>query len=174
MSAIDNTPENRNFLSPLNFKFQIKRAPTVNFFIQKANFPSIALPNTEATNPFLNIPYGGDHLTYGDLDIVFKVDEDLTNYLEIHNWIRSMGRPISGAEYRKLEIQPSYTGNGLVSDISLTVLANSKMPNYEVVFRDAFPVSLGTLQFDTTSTDVDYLEIEATFKYLIYDIKKIH
>ena len=41
MTAIDNTPENRNFLSPLNFKFSIKKSPNMNFFLQKVNLPSI-------------------------------------------------------------------------------------------------------------------------------------
>ena len=44
MAALDKTPANKNFLNPLNFKFQIQRAPNVNFFIQKINIPSITLP----------------------------------------------------------------------------------------------------------------------------------
>jgi hypothetical protein len=42
MSSIDNTPENKNFLSPLNFRFQIKKAPHVNFFVQSVNIPAIS------------------------------------------------------------------------------------------------------------------------------------
>ena len=52
MSAINNTPENKNFLSPLNFRFQIKKAPNVNFFIQKVNIPQIELPQVDTPNPF--------------------------------------------------------------------------------------------------------------------------
>ena len=51
MSAIlDQTPSNRNFLSPLNFKFTIKKAPHVNFFIQKVNVPQIILKPPIAGN----------------------------------------------------------------------------------------------------------------------------
>ena len=81
MSAIlDQTPSNRNFLSPLNFKFTIKKAPHVNFFIQKVNVPQIILKPPIAGNPFTNIPYPGDHIDYSTLEITFKVDEDLQNY----------------------------------------------------------------------------------------------
>lgn len=173
MSAIDNTPSNKNFLSPLNFKFQIKKAPHVNFFIQQVNFPSIDLPQFDAPNPMVAIPYWGDHLEYGELRISFKVDEDLTNYMELYNWIRALGKPENQDEYRKLQEIPLYTGEGLVSDIALTILTNSKMPNYEVVYRDAFPVSLGSLQFDSTLSDVDYLEVEATFRYTLYEINHV-
>lgn len=173
MTAIDNTPENKNFLSPLNFKFGIKKAPHVNFFIQQVNFPSIDLPQYDSPNPMVTIPFWGDHLNYGELRVSFKVDEDLTNYMELYNWIRSLGKPETTEDYRKLQEIPNYTGDGLTSDISLIVLTNSKMPNYEVVFRDAFPVSLGSLQFDSTSSDVDYLEVDAVFRYTLYEINHV-
>jgi hypothetical protein len=173
MTAIDNTPTNKNFLSPLNFKFQIKKTPHVNFFAQKVNFPSISLPDVEFPNPMIKIPYWGDHLDYGELRVSFMVDEDLTNYMEIHNWIRALGKPEAFDDYAKLQSIPTYTGDGLVSDISLTILNSGKMPNYEVIFRDAFPVSLGDLQFDSTLSDVDYLEMDATFKYTLYEINQL-
>jgi hypothetical protein len=74
MTAIDNTPANRNFLSPLNFKFQIKKAPHVNFFIQKVNIPSVAIPSPQPNNPFVKTPIPGEHVNFGDLTITFKVE----------------------------------------------------------------------------------------------------
>ena len=89
MTAVDNTPANKNFLSPLNFRFQIKKAPNVNFFVQKVNIPEIAVRAPDVMNPFVKIPYPGDHLEYGIFNISFKVDEDLQNYLEIHMSLRA-------------------------------------------------------------------------------------
>ena len=85
MSAIDGTPTNKNFLSPLNFRFQIKRAPHINFFIQQVNIPGIGVPEVQTPNPMVQIPYPGEHLTYDTLSITFAVDEDLHNYMELHN-----------------------------------------------------------------------------------------
>jgi hypothetical protein len=172
MSAIDNTPTNKNFLSPLNFKFQIKKAPHVNFFIQKVNIPSIALPNPVATNPFINIPYPGEHLRYGDLEISFKVDEDLQNYLEIHNWLISLGKPENFEQYKAIQDIDPITGNGIYSDITLHVLASTKMPNYEIVFVDAFPASLSDISFNTVDNDVTFIQASASFKYTYYNINK--
>lgn len=170
MSAIDSRPDNMNFLSPLNFKFQLKRAPALNFFCQKVNLPGLSLPNVNFPTSALNIPYPGDQLLYNDLTVSFKVDENLANYLEIHNWLRSLGRLDS---YQALALQPSYTGDGLYSEISLMLLTSYKNPNFEVVFENAFPTSLSGLDFITTAEDVDYLEAEVVFKYVKYELKKI-
>lgn len=173
MAAIDNTPSNKNFLSPLGFKFTIKKAPHVNFFIQQVNIPSILLQSPEKGNPFVNIPYPGEHLRFGELKIVFKVDEDLQNYLEIHNWIRALGKPENFEQYKTIQDKPIASGDGIYSDISLMVLSSSKMANYEVVFVDAYPVSLSDMNFTTVDQDVNYIAATASFKYTYYTITNV-
>lgn len=173
MTALDSTPENKNFLSPLNFRFQIKKAPHVNFFIQKVNIPEISIRAPESTNPFVTIPYSGEHINYGILNIEFKVDENLENYLEIHNWLKSLGKPQDFEQYKNIQDIPTWTGDGIVSDISLLVLASTKTPNYDITYTDAFPVSLSGLSFNTTDSDVNYVTASATFRYVYYDITKI-
>lgn len=173
MTAIDNTPLNKNFLSPLNFQFQLKRAPHVNFFIQRIRMPSIAIADIEIPTMFNYIQAAGNKLKYGELDISFKIDEDFRNYLEIHNWIRALGFPESFDEYNAISKNNNVSGEGIVSDISLIVLNSAKRPNFEVTFRDAFPVSLSDVDFDTTDEDVKYVTASTSFKYTLYDIKKI-
>jgi hypothetical protein len=43
MSAFDKQIANRNFLTPLGFKFNLTRAPKVDFFSNSANIPGINL-----------------------------------------------------------------------------------------------------------------------------------
>lgn len=173
MTAIDNTPENKNFLSPLNFKFQIKKAPHVNFFIQKVNIPGIKMLSPSPTNPFVKTPYPGDHLIFDDLSIAFKVDEDLQNYLELHNWLRALGKPENFEQYKNIQDKPLMSGDGIYSDISVVVLSSTKMPNYEITYADAFPISLSDLTFNTTDTNVNFITATATFKYTYYTITNI-
>jgi hypothetical protein len=173
MSSLDNTPENKNFLSPLNFRFQIKKAPHVNFFLQKVNLSDIAVRNADTPSPFVKTPLPGDHIDYGLLTISFKVDEDLSNYLEIHEWLRAFGRPENFEDYKKLASFASWTADGIYSDISLIVLSSTHMPNYDIVYVDAFPITLSGLNFSTSDTDVNYIEASATFKYSYYTISKI-
>lgn len=163
---------NRNFLSPLNFKFQMKRAPHLNFFVQRVVLPSIDLPQIELPNPLLKVPTFGDQLQYGNLIVSYKVDEDLQNYLEIHDWMRALGKS-SFQEFNTVRTTPLISGESLKSEIVLTSLTSNKNANYEFVFKDAFPISISELDFNTTDEDVDYLSVTATFKYFQFDIIKV-
>jgi len=173
MTAIDNTPYNKNFLSPLNFVFQIKRAPHVNFFIQEVNLPSLSIQFPIQQNPFVNIPLSGEHIDFGSLKVSFKVDEDLQNWFEVHNWIRELGFPDNFSEYSNLSTATPTSGAGITSDISLVILNQIKNPTFEVTFRNAFPVSLSDLNFKSTDTDVNYITASAEFKYILYDVVKL-
>ena len=84
-----------------------------------------------------------------------------------------MGKPQNYEQYRTIARKPAGTGEGIYSDITLMALSSTKMPNYEIVFADAFPVSLSSLGFNTIDSDVNYVEAEASFKYTYYDINNI-
>ena len=172
MTAITDTPTNLNFLSPLNFKFTLMRAPTVNFFIQSVNIPGMTLRSTEMPTPFIKVPVPGDHLNYDELEISFKVDEDLVNYFEIHNWIRALSH-LKPSEYRALQYSPQYTGSSIRSDISLQILNSNRKPNYEITYKDAFPVSISSLEFDTKDEDVSFISATAKFEYINFDVRKV-
>jgi hypothetical protein len=174
MSAIKDLPSNPNFLSPLNFTFKVRRAPHLNFFIQEAKIPGIAIQPTMIANPLIRVPYSGDHIDYDPLVISYKVDEDLQNYLEIYNWLVGLGTPESLQQYADLEAQPSMLGGGIKSDLDLVILSSSKNPNYSITYVDAFPISIDGLSFDTTRTDVDYISTTVTFKYTSYKINKLY
>lgn len=168
MSITTNTPSNANFLSPLGFKFQIKKAPNVNFFVQSVVMPSITLGSTYVPTPFVRQPFAGDHLEYGDLSVTFKMDEDLKSYMEIHNWLVGIGKPDNFDQYKDLTLADK--GEGVYSDLTLTILSSAMKPIHEVVFLDAFPIDLTALAFDTRLSDVDYLEATCTFKFRKYTI----
>lgn len=166
---------NHNFLSPLNFRFILRRAPATEFFIQNINLPGFKLGAPNFPNPFVLIPEPGEHLNYNPLNITFKVDEDLTNYLEIHKWMKHLGKPKNFEEYREVAVEvPQISGEGVKSDISLIVYSNIKNPNFTINFIDAFPISLGDIQFDTRLDDIAYLTATATFKYVYYDILSLN
>jgi hypothetical protein len=55
------------------------------------------------------------------------------------------------------------------SDCSLFILSNNYQPVSEFIFRDAFPISLTTLQFDATSDDTNYFTAECKLAYSRYD-----
>ena len=65
--------------------------------------------------------------------------------------------------------QPGDSKRGF-SDGSLTILSSNYRANSIVKFRDMFPISLTSLEFDASATDIQYFTAEATFKYTVYII----
>ena len=168
--------ENRNFLSPIGFKFSLKRAPGVAFFCNQANIPSIDLGIAEQPTWLKNIDVPGDKITFGDLTLRFLVDEDLVNYMELQRWIRGLGYPESMDEFRKLEgeaVLPAnfgQSGDNIYSDGTLQILSSNLVPQFQVVFTDLFPYTLSTVTFDATDTDIEYFTADVSFKYTIYNL----
>ena len=101
--AIKSQIENRNFLSPVGFKFVLQRTPKVAFFANTANIPSISMGNAVQSTYLKDIPIPGDKVEYGDFSLRFIVDENLENYMQIHNWIRGLGYPESIKEIIDLQ-----------------------------------------------------------------------
>ena len=66
-------PQNLNFLSPLGAKFEIKRLPTINFFVQAVSLPSVSMGEVEVPTPFTKLRKPGDQLMFGDLVLQYRV-----------------------------------------------------------------------------------------------------
>lgn len=171
MSAYANQPTNVNFLSPVGFVFKIKKTPTLNYFVQSVTLPSLSIEPIDMPNPFSKIPFAGTTLSYETLSVTFKVDEDMKNYLELHNWLSGLGFPKQFDQYKRLAEKP--IGEGVVSDLTLLINTSSKNPNMEVVFYDAFPISLSTLTFDMTAEEISHVTCTVEFKYGRYVIQPV-
>ncbi len=171
-SALSNQIANRNFLAPVGFKFTLSKFPKVSFFSNTARIPDITLGTVIQSNYLKDIDVPGDKLTYGELNVRFLVDENLENYMAMHNWLTGLGFPESAQDF----IDKTTNENGQrdlkeqYSDGSLHIL-NSNYNDIAIVkFKDLFPTYLTSLEFDATESDVNYFTADITFKYTIYDI----
>ena len=177
-SIYDKQLKNRNYLSPTGFVFALERCPKVSFFSNSVSLPEINLGVAEQPTYLKDIPRPGDKLEFGDFQLRFLIDEDLKNYMQIQNWMRGLGFPQSlmeiYVEYAKsAEVYKGQFDEGeqlLYSDATLQVLNSQLNPQFLVKFRDLFPTSLSTLNFDATPTDIDYFTADCTFKYTVYTI----
>ena len=172
--------ENRNFLSPTGFKFTLEKSPKVAFFCNQANIPDLNLGVAVQPTYLKDIDVPGDKLLFGDLNIRFLVDEDLSNYIEIQNWMRGLGYPESLDQIYELQ----KTGNkaydlgsremdNIYSDGTLQVLSSNMVSKFQIDFQRLFPYSLSTLVFDATDTDIEYFTADVSFKYTYYTIKDL-
>jgi len=167
---------NRNFLSPIGFLFILDKARKVSFLCQKAEIPTVELGQVEIpTRGLVPIPVEGN-MRYSEFSMEFIVDEDLRNYMQIHNWMRALGTPQEFKERRVWlnKYMDSPSEDPRFSDATLQVLNNNNIANFDVVFKDMFPVSLSSLPFDVTGGDNDYFTATTTFRYTLYEIRNIN
>jgi hypothetical protein len=171
-SAFSNQISNRNYLSPVGFRFTLAKTPKAVFFCNSARIPEISLDLARQPNYLKDIDVPGEKLTYGDLTLRFLVDENLENYMSIHNWLTGLGYPETTQQFRDL-----ITSDGIqqdqkeaFSDGSLYILNSNYKESAVVKFKDLFPVSISSLEFDSTMSDIQYFTAEASFKYTVYNI----
>lgn len=188
-SPLARQPDKLDYLSPTQFKFNIHQLPKVEFFCTAANIPAISLGEAVFPTPYKEIPVMGDTLTYDNLSISFIVDENLENYIELHNWLIGIGFPKNRNQFSNFrsstssspiatqgvsndigDVKPSTSARGMFGDAILTTLTNKNNPVVEARFQDLYPVSLGALDFTQTATDVEYITVTADFSYKLYEI----
>ena len=186
-SPLNRQPTKLDYTSPTQFRFLINQLPKVQYFTVSANVPGITLGDATYATPLKDIPLPGEKLTYDDLNITFIVDENLENYIEIHNWLASLGFPKNREQFKTHrsatsnlpkatvgtsgdigDVKPITSDSPMFSDSVLTVLSNKNNPVVECRFEDCFPTILSSLDYSQNQTYVEYLTEEVTFKYKIY------
>lgn len=167
---------NKNFLSPIGFVFVLDKAKKVSFLCQRASIPEMSLGQVDIpTAGYAKIPMSGN-IEYSQLTLDFIVDEDLRNYMEIHNWIRALGTPqdyidrMNWNDQYRMDTR-SNTDDAKWSDATLLVLNNNNIANFDVVFQSLWPVSLSTVAFDVTGTDNEFMTATATFNYSVFEVR---
>jgi hypothetical protein len=158
-----------NYLSPLEFIVIVKRLPNVQFYTQRTIIPNISVAPIEYSTPFKPVYQTGDRLQYSELNFTFILNEDMSNYIEIYDWMKGTSFPENFNQYKQLE----ESNNGIKSDISIKILNSNKNPTIQVDYYDCFPTDLSEITLDTTQTDVVYPEATATFRYNYFTITKL-
>ena len=163
-------PTNVNPLSPNGFMFSLQRIPELTYFCQEVTLPAVALPSVGINTPYVQYPVPGDIVDFSELTVQFLVDAEMTNYRALFKWLTGLGFPENNAQYTA-EIQNKMSLNesaAASSDATLTILGNTNRPIQTIEFKDCIITSLNSLLFTSTSSDVQYLVGNATFRYTLY------
>jgi len=174
-----------DYADPTKFKFQITKLPRVEFNSIGANIPGVSL--TELTQPTRLMPVRipGNDMTFEDLTVTFIVDEDLTNYRSVHDWMAGLAQVDSDDKYRALVTSgndrmplsqqanlqdagrpTSATPDGAIfSDAKMIILSAKNIPIVELTFEDTYPKALSALDYNQNATDVEYLQATVTLGY---------
>ena len=164
--------ENRNFLSPVGFEFTLGNYPKVSFLCNAARIPEITLGTVSQPSHLKDIDVPGEKLSYGELNLRFLVDENMENYMAVHNWLTGLGFPETPEEFKTQTTDEDGIRDMKEqwSDGSLNILNSNYRTSAIVKFKDLFPTSLTSLEFDATETDINYFTADATFRYTLYNI----
>ena len=173
--AINNQPDNLNLLQTVAFETNFTRIPNSSYFCQRVSIPGMVVGSAIQTTSFSDVPVEGDKLTFDQLNISFLVDEDLQNYQELYSWLVSISFPDNFTQFTSLKNVPNNTAtDGLSSDVSVIVHTNKANPNYRITFKDVFPISLGSIDFDATVSSLEPIVVEASFLFTsVFTINKI-
>ena len=145
-----NLTTNINYLTPIGFKLTInlEKYGNTEYFLTNFSLPEIS--TGEIAVPFRNaISYQpGETRQFGTLGLRFIIDEDMNNYTEMFNWLKANTT-------QKLE----------KADMILSVMSAHNVVNKQFQFKNAFPISLSGVEFNTQSTDVEYIQSDVSFRY---------
>lgn len=160
MSITVNKPHNTNYLQPTKFLLTFSEISDTVFFCQQVNLPGVTVNEVTQPSPHVSLYKPGTKITYSPLNINFLVNEELTAWTLIHDWMRSNS---IDEKYRKTKV-----------DAVLTILSNMNNPKMRIKFHNVFPTTLTDVSFDTTLSAESHLSSSASFRFDYYDIELIN
>lgn len=186
-------PTTYDYASPNQWRINFDRLPLTTWFCTNANIPGITLGEAQFPTPMSDIPISGDKLTFDTLNIQFLVDEELKNYREMWEWLVGLGFPKQHSQFsdvlsesklntvlpgasrmtysNKAGQKTTLTDGASYSDATMTFYNSKNIAKVEVHFRDIFPTSLSGIDLTTDTSDVEYIRVDASFRYLYYEFK---
>ena len=162
---------NTNYLAPTGFKILISRenAPNMQYFAQNIMHPSMDIDTIDFSYKRLsNLPLVGDKISMGALVIDFILDEDLKAYEDIFDWLqRIVQQPVNtgGARFEN----SGTTSLSTFADLTVTILTSKNNSNRQIRYKNAFPTSLGDIQF-ASSSDGTYINVPVTFRFDYFEL----
>ena len=163
---------NFNYLQPTGFKLVIDRTnyPNLDYFVQDFTHAGVIMNSADlAFRKVAAVPMPGDKLTYNEMLANIILDEDMKSYTEMHDWMRRVldqDNVNPTHRFQNAALPPSS------ADITLSILNSSNQPIVRIKYRDAIPVALTDIQFQTTGGGDSFLTFGASFRFTYFDILK--
>lgn len=154
-------PENMNLLQPTKYAVTFPEITEAIYFCQEANIPGVSLGAATQVTPNLDLYVSGTKIVYNTFTITFLVNEDLSAWTTIYNWIK------------ELSSVDSVYSNRIKKQAVLTVYSNLNNAKRRIKYTNIFPISLSDLQFDTKLSAEQHINATATFKYDYFEIEEI-
>lgn len=162
---------NTDFLNSNNSIVLIDKFKNIAFFTTDTTIPGVSMNHPSQPNQFANVKRAGDRLQFEPLVLGFKVNEDLSNWLEIYDWMKGVGFPESYQQYKDA-VGPTEKEESLFSDISITILSNYKKPILTLNYRSCVPNSLSGISMSQSTSNVDTVICQVAFDFATLDYSR--
>ena len=172
IDALRRQPDTFDYAQSSQFLVTLGNFPMVQYFCTTLTLPGVSVGRFDRATSLANLPMVGDLMTFDDFTMTFMVDETLTNYQEIFNWMVNIGAPSDNSQFNKRKRADGMTMKGdrnLYSDIEVTILSSKNNPSVRCTLHDTFPLSLTGLTYTTQDTDATYLTADVSFAYSYYE-----
>ena len=157
-----------NFLQGSGFRIVINRERFANleYFVQTVNHPSVDVPEAAGSFRHLSqLQQIGDKLEFAPVTFTIMLDEEMAAYTEMYTWMKNI-------------VEQNYTSTTNANteslssehDISLLIMNSSNVLQKTIVYKNAFPVSLGEISMESTASDITIITVPVTFRYTYFEL----
>jgi hypothetical protein len=172
MPITSNTKINTDFLNSTSFVVVVDKFQGIAFFTDEVNLPGVNLSHPLQANSFADIHRVGDRIQYDSLALSFRVNEDLSNWEEIYNWMVGASFPEDYKQYRDA-VGPEGKESALFTDITITLLDNYKKPLKNITFHSCIPSGLTGFTMSTNDSTIETVTASVTFQFTNFTISPI-
>lgn len=161
------TESNKNFLQPSGFSVLIDRQnyPNLQFFAKSISHPSVDLSPVEQPVRRARIPYAGDTVTFGALDITFLIDEDMETYIEMYNWMVRIVNENQRGQSEAIQDEAIPTE----ADIVVNVLTSHNNTNRIIKYMNCVPTSVSGMELSADAS-TEPVVFNGTFSFKAFEI----
>jgi hypothetical protein len=158
---------NINYLQPTAFKLVIdrKKFGNVEYFAQSVSHPSVSIPPADVPYSRVNLHVAGDKLTFGELGARIIIDENMTAYIELFDWVNRL--VVEANKTRSRDLTDEYP---TAVDITLIILDSKNNQVKAIRYIDCIPTDIGGIELEATTSDVQFLTFDITFKFSYFEI----
>lgn len=180
------TENTRNLLTGNQFRFSsfpnqnaaasgVGGVPNLAEYAISVNVPSIEFISAELATSFgVNVPTATGKFIYEDLTVGFLVDENMTSWRDIYEWLIRLGPLNKTGQDGDTNLPVLYedcyesTSTGY-----LDIMNSAYQPKWKFKFNNMFPISLTGFSFTTSAADTIAMQSAVTFRYSYYTLEPI-
>ena len=158
---------NINYLQPTAFKLVIdrKKFGNLEYFAQSVNHPSVSVAAADLPYKRVNLHMAGDKLTFNELTATIILDENLSAYSEMYDWMKRLVE--SPNQNRTFGEDGDYS---TAVDITLSVLSSKNNAVKQIRYIDCIPTDLGDINFQATTQDIQMLTFPISFRFSYFEL----